>query len=156
MSSWFALRRRRGKISVTITNTTNLLSDVARQIPNLKVFYQQKELAEELVWVAGHLINIGDLDIGKSLVSQFPILRLDEGIEWREFCLDDVPKVIAARSQILSASEVQLNWDLLRPNEAIRFWAVIRTTERSVGWALAHGYCMSVSARIENTDAEVG
>jgi hypothetical protein len=151
-----ALKRRRGQIVASISNAANLLSGVARQIPNLRVLYQDQELDDELVWISGRVWNVGVQDVGPLAAPQLPVLRLEGGLSWREFSIGEVPKGITVEPKIVSKTEVQLYWDLLRPNESFPFWAVIKAKSRTAARQLTQGKCIVFVARIPNTDVCFG
>ena len=146
----FGIRRSRGSILVGISRSASLLSEVAHELPKLKVFYNDKELEEELIWVSGFLVNEGNQDIGKSIVAEYPILKLFGNAVWREFSLTALSGGLSANGTIRNEKEVEVSWNILQSNETLPFFALIGTTDETFAASLRAGQGMSVTARIEN------
>jgi hypothetical protein len=151
VSIYCALKPRRRAFAVGITRSANLTSEVAREVPNLRVLYQGADVEGELVWLSGVVVNTGSYDIGKSIVSRFVTLELEEGAEWKEFSLAEAAPGIDATLMMHSASKVEVQWGLLRPRELVRFNALVRTSDRSLVERIREGRGINVDARVEDT-----
>jgi len=154
ISTTIGLRRRRSKILVGIVQSASLLSEVAREVPNLKVLYNDKELGDELVWITGVIANTGKQDVGKTTVATFPMLKLGSNAEWREFSIGPLRDGLEAKHIVHDRSTVEVVWNILRSYESIPFTALIGTSDRSFVASLRDGQGLEVSARIENKDCE--
>lgn len=144
------LRRTQGCLEVGIIRSASLFSEVANDLPNLKVLYNDKQLDGELIWISGIIANSGDRDIGSTIIARYPILKLTGAGKWCEFSLGAVPEGLDASRTMIDETGVEVHWNILRRDETIPFVALISTNDRGCASELRAGKGLSVSARIEN------
>lgn len=150
---YLQLRRRTHRISIALNRSANLTSEFAKEVPNISVLYKDQNVKDELIWLSGVISNDGHEDVGKSKITRFPVLKLGEGAEWLEFEIAKdagLPDGVDAERKMVSATEVQISWSLLKAGEIIPFSALIKTPDRGMISDLRQGKGLSTSSRIEN------
>ena len=148
---FFSRARQRGRIALAITQSASLMSEVAREVPNLKVLYADKEIEHELIWISGIIVNVGRSDVGRSVVAQFPRLLLTEPASWQEFSILNA-QAGQSQARLLTQNEVEIQWTLLKPFESIAFAALVSTEDHDLVNRLRLGKDVQLFARIENCE----
>jgi hypothetical protein len=143
-------RRIRGRIAIGFTGSLGLVSEIAHEIPNLRISYKDGDLRGLISIVYGTLINTGDIDVGRSIITHFPTLALSKNAEWSEFTLGSIANGIDAEANTLSPREVRITWGLLKPGESIPFYALIKTVNLADIRDIIRGNGIEIGARIEN------
>jgi len=143
-------KRPSGQIAVGFTLVFELVSQIAHEFSNLRITYKGDDIHSKITLVSGRIINTGDIDVGRSIVTHYPSIRLKNGAEWKEFELGKTNEGIDPEVEAVSESEVRVRWGLLKPGESIPFSSLIKTPENADNTSFYRGSLTEISARIEN------
>jgi hypothetical protein len=142
---------KKRKLSFVVANCTDLVSDLAPLGPNLEISYKKAAIKNKLLWIRGAITNVGNLDVGSSIIAEFPILSLHKGAHWLELNVSEATPGIQVESSILSSEKAAIRWKLLKPDESIQFNALVAACPDTCNACRGVGRCLSIDSRIEDT-----
>ena len=149
---YFPSRIRGHTLLFFLKRSVNFTSEVMKEVPDLALHYKGRSVEGDLIWISGVLLNAGNKDVGKTIISHFPQIHIVGEAQWLEFSTSASETDV--ESIIVSSKLVDLKWDILRASNGIEFDALIQSAQPHYIESLRAGHGLSVSSRIENVRIE--
>lgn len=117
---------RRIRITYVEEDCISLFHSVIQNIEGMVVSYKEKAITTpHLFKINGGLINDGNADIDQTNIFKSPRIKIPEGFKCIDVGIIPSSQDIETRVKIVTDNEVEIEWDLLKKNEFIKFSLLI-------------------------------
>lgn len=91
---------------------------------NIEIVYNKKPLTRTLILLKAKLLNNGQIDIDKNRIYSPLKIKSTDDFNWLETTITSNPESATTSVKLISETEIQLDWDLLKKDEFIEFEAL--------------------------------
>lgn len=99
---------------------------------NIKLSYNEQAITNSLLLLKGALINIGKEDIDKNRIFKPIIIKCNENFKWIEIKNTSQDINNLTKIELLSETEILVEWDLLKSGEKIEFESLIELKDKKI------------------------
>lgn len=92
---------------------------------NIDLSYNNQPIRNNLILLRGCLVNTGQVDIDKNRIFRPLKIMAEQNYKWLEARQISAPEGAATSIEIISNSEILIQWDLLKANEKIEFECLV-------------------------------
>lgn len=103
-----------------------LTDDITQNFPNLKIFYRDQPMSDNLVLLKGYFINTGKKDISREMVEEQITLKLPTDFEWIEIKVVECSASLKSTAILTSKTQIAIETGLWKTKEYLKFEALAK------------------------------
>ena len=133
LTIYMSLRKKRypGEVTIISQKGINLVDEIVSKIDKIKITYGGAEIAHNVIFLRGYIINTGSIDIAQEMVREEISATVPEGFRLLEAEVSPSNPKLKVDWNILSEKTLRISVDLLRRNETLSFQVVMEAPSRN-------------------------
>ena len=124
---YLTLKKRKypGELTYYLENYIGLFDEIAENLKDLSILYNQQPIKSNLVLIKGHIINTGSKDIDPSMVNKKLTAKLPENFKWIDANILISSQEVYASTKIEKYNILTIDLGFFRCKECITFQALV-------------------------------
>lgn len=133
LTIYLSLRKKRypGEVTIISQKRINLVDEIVSKIDNIKITYRGDKVAHNVIFLRGHIINTGSIDIAQEMVREEISATVPEGFRLLEAEVSPSNPKLKVDWNISSEKTLRISVDLLRCNETLSFQVLMEAPSQN-------------------------
>ena len=103
-----------------------LTDDITQNFPDLKIFFRDQPVSDNLVLLKGYFINTGKKDISREMVEEKIALKLPPDFEWVDSKVVECTDSLKSSATVTNKNQITIETGLWKMKEYLKFEALAK------------------------------